>query len=502
MRRRAAAVVRSFPASIDGLNYRDPIGSLKPTEALLLDNYFPSTTSLRLRGGFTAHKTGFASAVETLMEYANTSGRKLFAAAGTAIYDATASGAVGAAVVSSLANARWQHVQFNNDSGSNFLILVNGVDGVRTYDGTTWATQTITGATATTFKNVCVFSRRLWFTANSDTKVYYLGTGAVAGAAGSLDLGQQWQLGGVLAFAAPISFSGGSEIEPMIAFVSTNGEVLLYRGDPGDVFALVGRFRCGRPTGDRGHLRFGGDVVMLTEYGIVSLMALTQVGIEKAPRASFSNKIDRVLTEQRRLYSSSFGFQLIDYPQGTMAMVNVPQSGGQFVQYAINTLTGAWCRFTGQQARCWGLLAENLYFGGATAVYKADTGGSDNGAAIQGEIKAAFTRMGFHGNKRFTMMRPLLTANGNPTVVMGLDVDYSDVALGGVSLSQTTEAAWDTGVWGTMLWGGASALTNSWFAVPGIGIAAALRMKTSTIGMEMQLHGVDVMFEPVSVTAL
>ena len=51
------------------------------------------------------------------------------------IYDVSSSGAVGAAAVSGLTNARHQHTMFAT-SGGQFLVICNGADGVRTYDGT------------------------------------------------------------------------------------------------------------------------------------------------------------------------------------------------------------------------------------------------------------------------------------------------------------------------------------------------------------------------------
>jgi hypothetical protein len=79
------------------------------------------------------------------MEWAGPSSRKMFAAKSTDIYDVTTPGAVGAAVVSSLSSAYWQTVNFTTAGGS-FLVLCNGADSVRNYDGTTWTTPSISAS--------------------------------------------------------------------------------------------------------------------------------------------------------------------------------------------------------------------------------------------------------------------------------------------------------------------------------------------------------------------
>ena len=64
------------------------------------------------------------------MPYASGSTSKLFAASGTAFYDCTTAGAVGAAVVTGLANARFQSINMAN-VGVNYLLCVNGIVKLR-----------------------------------------------------------------------------------------------------------------------------------------------------------------------------------------------------------------------------------------------------------------------------------------------------------------------------------------------------------------------------------
>jgi hypothetical protein len=71
------------------------------------------------------------------------------------------------------------------------------------------------------------------------------------------------------------------------------------------------------------------------------------------------------------------------YPQGSYALFNIPITSTTAIQYVVNSQTGAWTKFTNQNASSWAAYNGDLYFGGQGGiVYKADTGTDDNGANI------------------------------------------------------------------------------------------------------------------------
>jgi hypothetical protein len=491
----------TLPAPVGGLNLLASPTAMAKNEALVMDNWFPEPYRVSLRKGYDSHKTGFASAIDTLIPFHGGTGtNKLFAAAGTAIYDATSSGAVGAAVVSSLTNAKWQYVQFSA-GGGDYVVLVNGADGVRTYEGTTWAEQTITGATAANFVDVASHKSRLWFTENSSTSAWYLASGAIAGAASEFDLGPVFRLGGVLAFIVPVSFNAGAGFDDGLCFVSTEGEVALYMGtDPAsaNTWSLAGVFRIGRPMRQRGYTRLGGDALVLTSDGLISMLAAMRVDRAMTQKTEISYKIDPVLTQDIMNHGSLFGWSMVVYPAGTRLVVNAPQSGTVSYQWVMNTTTNAWCRFKGINARCWALLGEELYFGGADTVYQADSGKGDAGANIATDLKWAFSALGINGTKRVTMIRPHMLASGSPPVAVGVDVDFSDNTPTDIPVGPATQAAavWDTAIWDIDIWGGGTNLIRQWALAGGLGTWIAPRMATSTNGYEIYINAVDVMFEP------
>lgn len=487
----------AVPVPVGGLNARDALDAMPPSDALALDNWFPEPSYLRLRRGSTAWVTGFTDPVETLMEWDGDS-REFFGASGTGVYDVTTAGEVGASVFT-VSNARLQHLMFSN-AGGNFLVMVNGIDGVITYDGTDWDTQTITGATAADFVHIASWGRRLWFGSTTGTKAHYLGVDAIAGAASELDLGAVWRRGGTLKSILSTSFeTAGSGLNNYLGFLSSNGELAVYSGtDPAsaDTFGVVGNYQIGTPVGARPYCQFGGDILIITQDGCVSLMTSIQIDRSRSKTASTTDKIANLFNEDWRAHRTLFGWQVLPYANGHAVVLNIPTSETTSQQYVQNTITGAWCRYTGMNARCWGLFGDALYFGGATAVYQADVGGSDSGAAINGLVRTAFNRFRAPGVKRYTMVRPSLLTNGDPRALLALDVDY-ELGLAGVPFAVTNNSAlWDEALWDVAVWGGTSLTVRGWTAATAEGRTVSVRMATSTIGAEIQLNAFDMLYEP------
>ena len=114
-------------------------------------NFFPTPTDVTLRKGWTKKSDGITGEVETIVTYPLfNGGYELFAFADTRIWDATTSTA--SIALTGLSNARWQHVNFSNDSG-NYIIACNGVDPTVVYDGDDWFFL-VTTSTAQTISSI------------------------------------------------------------------------------------------------------------------------------------------------------------------------------------------------------------------------------------------------------------------------------------------------------------------------------------------------------------
>jgi len=507
----------SQSAPIGGLNTRDAVDLMPQTDAIRLDNFFPGSTDVSLRKGYINHVTGLPSTIQSLLTYQSPSANKLFAASSGEIYDVTSAGAIGASwdtaswdtsswasasnspVLTGLSNAKWESVNFTT-SGGSFLFIVNGADAPRHYNGSAWATPTLSGVTGSTINNVTVFKERLFFIINDSLSFGYLPINAVAGTVSTFPLGSVFNFGGKLVAAGSLTRDGGSGSDDYIAFITSEGEVAVYQGtDPSDAnkWALVGVFKIARPIGKRCIVNVGPELIVITESGFVPL---TQMYAENEANYSkaISDKISGSIITAVTNFKSTFGWEALIYPKGQFGLFNIPNGvSGEFVQFVVNLSTGAWGRFTGQDAYCWGLLNGDLYFGGNTKVYKADSGFSDAGVQIQGSAKTAFVYYGGRGtSKRFTAIRPIVSSDAQLPVSIGFDVDFNDgTSTYTPSSATTTGSEWDNTAWDVGLWAGTISSQLVWRSVADIGWNAAIRIKTSTQAQNIKWHSVDIYYE-------
>lgn len=471
---------------------------MPPTDAVIMENWFPRPSWVEIRQGWSNWSTGYGSQVQTLMRYAPLSGsNKLFAAAGTAFYDATASGAVGAAVLTGLSNAQWQYTNIITPGGS-FLWAVNGVDGPKMYDGATWSVPAVTVVTPANIAQVNVFGNRLFMVEKNTLKVWYLPVQSIAGAATAFDLSTIFTRGGYLMAMGTWALDAGNGLNDKAVFVSSEGEVVIYTGTDPATWVKTGLFYVGRPIGRRCLAQYGGDILLLCEIGILPLsQALLSATIDRS--VALTDKIQNQISQLVFAYENNFGWQMTLYPEQNQLWLNVPTGTNTSVQYVMNTITKAWGKFTNMNAACWEVLGPSIYFGGATAVVKAWIGNFDGTGQIQADVLPAYSNFQSQAQvKYFTMVRPSLVATSNPSVLFGLDVDFLNTpASGALSLLPIINGmTWGSMVWGPlMIWGGSYQQISNWQTVGGLGRYAAIRLSIQANGSAVQWNATDYLYQ-------
>lgn len=506
-RRSQVSQTHSTPAPIKGWNARDSIAAMAPGYAILMKNWFPTTADVMLRKGMAEHVTGLPDAVETLMVYRPPSGsNKMFGISGTSVYDVSSAGAAGAAAVTGLSNAQWQWTNATT-AGGNFIMAVNGVDSPLLYNGTVWTSITgvsvpaITGVTTTSLINVTQFKGRTWYVQKGTLDVWYSGPGALTGALTKFSLGSIFKNGGYLVSMAAWSLDSGAGVDDLAVFITSTGEVAVYQGsDPASAstFALVGIFTIGRPLGYRCFSKYQGDLLIITQDGLVpASRALLNSRTSKS--AASTSLIGGASSSAAALYGSSFGWEVTQYSgDASMLLLNVPIGEGLQEQYVMNTTTGAWCQFTGWAANTFAVFNDELYFGGDTVVRKAWTGTSDLGGNIVGDMVPAFDYFGnSNGIKTVRMVRPVIGWDSNPAeFLLGIDTDFVlATPTGAITFTTAQGALWDVGTWDTALWGGAVALNRNWYSAFGTGYALAPHLKVSSATAEVRLAAFDFLYE-------
>ena len=503
---RAVASVASIPSPVGGWNARDSIANMPVVDAVTLENWFPGVSNCVLRGGYTQYATGLSGQVQSLFDYNSGTTETLFAVATSGnVYNVTAGGAVGAPVVTGLTNAKWEYVNVTT-SGGSYIYCVNGVDNPLLYDGSTWTPITaisvpaITGVTTTTLDNVTLFKNRVWFIQKNTLKAWYLPTSAIGGAANVLDLSSIAMLGGHLVAMGTWTIDAGYGVDDNLVFITNRGEVIVYRGtDPASAatWALAGVWSLGDPVGKRCMVKYGGDLLLITQSGLFPLAASLQSS-RLDPQIALSDKIQGAFAAATEGYGSNFGWQIFMVPKFNAVWVNVPFAVGSQQQFVMNNITKAWCNFTGWAANCWDRYADNPYFGGDGFVGRAwDPSYADDGANINANALQAFNYFESRGvEKYFTRARPSIFTDGVPAIFVGINTDFNIAdSTSPLTFSPGSSGLWDVGLWDQATWGAGLTITNNWQGITGLGYCGAVQLKSASQAIQVEWASTDVVFQ-------
>lgn len=503
------STVISRPAPVKGWNARDSVADMDPDEAIELVDMFPTASDVLLRKGRTVWATGLGAQAESVMSYNTATGTQtIFAAAGTSFFDVTSAGAVGAAVVSGLTNARWQHLNYTNSSAVHYLCCFNGVDNPQYWNGTAWIAITgasvpaITGLTTTDIVSAMVHMRRMWLVQKDSLKAWYLPVDAVGGAAAALDLSGIAKRGGYIMACESWTIDAGAGMDDHWVAVTSEGEVVVYSGtDPSsaNTWALKGIWALGEPIGRRCLRKFGGDLLLILKNGVFPL-SKALLSEQVNPRVALTDKIQTAMNAAAASYSANFGWQVTHFPTADMVLLNVPvTTGAGQEQYVMNAITGAWCKFTEWEGNCFEVSGAALYMGGSGEVCKVWDGFDDNDANIVGRARTAFDYFKSRTKKSWKMARPIIAANGLPAVAVGLDVDYDDNdRLGTVTFTAITASLWGIALWGVSTWATGLQRLKNWIGISGTGLCASTRIQIASKGIEVRWQATDYLYEPGS----
>jgi hypothetical protein len=576
------ALTTSITSPIGGWNARDSVSSMPPTDAVTLTNLYPTPTDVVLRKGYSKRSIGITGFVNSLMNYAGPSSQKLFAAAGSSIYNADTATA---SVVYSITNDKLQHINIST-GGGHFLVACNGADATMVYDGTSWfsiaptstaqtinsityvtttATLTtaiahglltgnkvtisgaspaayngtytitvtgantftytmasnpggnastvgtyavlyaITGVNSNKFVNVNLFKNRLFFTEKDSLKVWYLPVNQIAGAATSLDFGGIARNGGFLQAMATWTLDAGQGSDDYAVFITNMGEIIVYNGtdpDTAATWALKGVWQLGYVFSRRCFYKFAGDILLLTQDGLVPLASALQSS-RLDPRINLTDKIFFAISLAADTYSTEFGWQAIYFAKPNMLIINIPNPNGA-EQYIMHTISKAWCNFTGINAKCFELSGDNLYFGGNGFVGKFFDTNADDGGQISATCQQAYSYFDTPGQqKRFTLVRPTFLVDvGAPGIYCGINTDFqTQNNLGKVSFetNPTTTAVWDVATWDNDVWAGNLVISRNWQGVTGLGYAGGLNLNMVSAGIDVHWLSTDYVMEKGSV---
>ena len=508
--KRKVSNIISLPAPIGGWNVRDPLPSMEPIYAPVLDNVFCLPSEIQVRKGWEEWAT-FTGTCETIMDYDAASGEELLLAAvndegSCAIYDVTNTGAA-STVVTGLTSAQFKHCHFAT-SGGFFSYYVNNADSAILYDGTTWRTITssstpyaITGPSSTEFLDVISHKRRLWFVLDNALEAWYLPTDQIAGAAVKFDFAPIFSKGGHIVKIDTWSLDAGQGLDDYFVVFTTEGEVAVYTGtDPASAstWQLTGVFYIGTPTGSMGKTcKYGGDLLIINKDGVAQ-MSKSLMSSRVNTWLQLSDKIQPQLAQDTSTYAYLKGWDIMLFPPANMLLINVPIENGQAYQYVMNTISGAWSRWTGIPAQSWYYSEDDLWVGMDGMVGKAWYGQNDNGSTITADILPAYQNYGIESQlKRWTLGRVILGSTADIAYGAKIEIDFN-LSPNTVSLPiviQSPVSVYGTGEYGDSIYGGNIVIKRRWQNLSGMGYWGSCHIQIESKYSDIRLYSYDVMVE-------
>lgn len=497
----------------------EPLANSKPGGAFLLENWFPTRTSVRVRGGSQRY-ANVSDIVRCLFTYKSGSQEVLFAADDTQIldisnvadpdemqsaYDETAT-LRDTCVVGQTAGY-YSSAQFGT-AGGDFLSVVNGADTPLYFDGSTWTAHTFTGlATPEQLSFVWVYGNRLWYIQQNTLKVWYPPVDSINGALTELNLAGVFQEGGSLLMGGRWSIDAGNGLDDKWFAITTTGEVAVFEGtDPGDAtnWSLVGLYKISRPLGPKAISYAGGDPLIATEDGIVPLSEAVNKDTAALSLAAITKQIEP--DWKREVAARGFvSWELMKWPSNNMMVVGLPVvSGTDDYCFVCNVETGAWTKFTGWDTQCLIHYGGQGFFGSSTGkVYRMEVGGTDDGAAYTCRLMWLPDHLKRPGAiKTIHSARTTVRATFNPVLKLSAVVNYAETipSAPGAGTGFASNGQWDVSLWDVGIWDAPVSYNNyhRWASIGKTGYSVSLQLQVTcnfTPKPELELIATDVMYE-------
>ena len=499
-RGRPGARLMHFGAPLKGLSRRSELVDGDPMLASVLTNWIVEEDRITVRPGYI--KMGQIAAntpISTLVpHYSDVP--KLAAASGGNLYDTT-----GAQIATGYGGDDWGWTAYSDLSAVDYTIMVNGHDGVISWDGTTFRKEAVTAPTGEAWINPLAFDKvlshmnLLWFADSQNLSVYYLPLQQKSGQLTLFPLNAMFKRGGHIVAMYTWTVDGGLGLDDAICIFTSNGECSIYSGtDPAVDFQLIGTFRFDSPMSKNSVINFGGDLYVMVASGFIPMTTMVRAEQENLGRSDIG--VLKEFTDVSDVTRASFGWQVILNQQTGHAICNMPLGNGTYQQMIRRMPSQIWSKWSGVPSRCWGWLNNHTYFG-------TDTGGiylggteylSDNGVPITADVRFAWSAFKSVAKKQFKLMRLYTITDGLPRPFMDMEIDYDDTQP--TNQPETTAgpsggAVWDVSPWDTSDWALPVQPRQDWQGITGFGRTGAARIRVAISGCTYSITGLDILYE-------
>ena len=347
-----AAVETTYPPPFKGLYSGTPSGAPMLENARLLRNFWPTYNGITpRRGSNQLLRTGQP------IDFAFTHGEQIYVAdqgANTGRFRKVTSNGRNQDNIGDRATGSYT---VSNDGGTFTLVVGNGFRPW-SYDGSAWTRPKFTGdlnnAKSAKVDAIWGYSNRIFMGSSEHLTIYYLGINSIAGAASAFSLQGVFNRGGGLLFGTVWSSDSGAGFEDRCVFVTTNGEIAVYVGTnpaSADEWSLQGVYFAGRPLGRYCHYALAGDIYIGTEYGLLSMNALVNSGLENVRGISLTGNIEEYLRAYVNVAPTDWVCDIL-LSENMLILTCIDKTANSNTNLvdevlAMNLTTGAWTVFSG-----------------------------------------------------------------------------------------------------------------------------------------------------------
>lgn len=523
-RPRQQQLVQSRPmlAPVAGVNAIDGLAQPMPTDAIYSFNMVPAPRGMKVRDGYREWCTDVGTGgVRTIIPYISTlaSEDKLFAAAEDGIYDVTASSASPSSVLSfgtvDSTSGYGQFVNFINLAGAKFILYCDESNGYQLYTQATnsWAAVAsgssagqINGADPADFAFCMIWKARVWFVTRDTGDAYYLPVGQVTGTVTKFNFSNKFKYGGYLVGLWNWTVDGGEGVDDYLVGISSAGDVVVYKGtDPATDIEQRGVYFIGpTPTGRRCAGSFGGELYLLSSYGLVPISKLMAGQVVIDTSILVSRKITPLINIDMAQSRMDLGWEIKLLPTQNLLMISTPkQSNFDYIQYVQSIDTRGWALYRDFPFDTGDSWNGDFYVGTADNRVLIHTGTLDNvtladpdsGDEIEWSLLTWYSDLETPAQNKITqLIRPTFTAERVPnySVLARYDYDLQE-ALAVPIPSVPTGDVWDVAVWDTAVWGVGTITSNALSGGAGMGRSIAIALR-GTSSAETTLIRFDIAF--------
>ena len=539
------ATVDSFPSPTGGLvsnrNLALSRGENEAPAAAVMNNCFPTATSVITRRGSRKWATlgDGTKPVRSMFTYISGAADEMFAATDSTIYNVSSvpfpdngiitdelgnpitdelgnilgwNSTIGLEELTGKTGGDWNVVQFATAGGS-FLVGVNGMDAAFLYNGTTFTATTITfpvgaGLTTANLSYVWIYKQRIWFIEKDSLNAWYLPVDQVGGELVKWPMGGIFVLGGTLQWGQAWSLDSGSAggLSEQCVFCTTEGEIAAFQGLSPDVdqgWSKAGLYRIGKPLGAKSFTRAGGDLLISTSVGLISLASASRMDYAALGQSAVSHPIEDDWAQAvGELGVKDWRVKI--WADGQMAIIAPPQLEGRNPEVLVsNVNTGKWCKFNGWDVAAMTVFDGKLFFGSNDGcVRQGWVGGSDDGNPFVWQVLPLFSDLGDSGAQKTLKTARAVTRSPNASRVQ-VSGHVNFLALfpaAPPAAPQVVSNLWDVGIWDQATWGGRSdpVTIGEWVSVGGAGHDISVGVQGtsgSPAAVDIELIRIDVTYQ-------